>query len=677
MSAALVIVDLQNDFLQSASLEPSSGVVVDRAAHLLKRCRAAALPVIHVRTTVRRDADARMPHWRQADTWRCVEGSEGHEIPEPLRPRSSEDVIDKTFFSGFTNERLEARLRELGVDTVILAGVHLHGCVRTTALDAYQQGFGVWIAEDAVASDDPHHAAQTRRYLETRAIRFLSVDRVLSSLTGAEEQDKSPMLPAAVSDAARREVAGPTWVTHVSPVGGNALWRVPIGGTREVDEAVRAAKRAWNSWRESPAATRRRLLERLADNVAAHGDAFANRMAIEIGKPVTHGRAEIEFGVALLRAAARQADLLDREQPSEGAEIRRRPLGVVAVVTPWNNPLAIPLGKIGPALAYGNAVVWKPAIPGASVALQVMDLLADADAPPGLVNLVCGSRSTAESLMAHAEIDAVTLTGSSAAGHAGQVVCAERRIPYQAELGGNNAAIVWADCDLERAARRIAEGAFGCAGQRCTANRRVIVDAGCHDAFLRVLESAVSDLVWGDPLDPATTVGPLVSVAARDRTAGYVDRARATGLKVIFPHDSAERSSRLSGAGAFYPPTIVCCDDPSQEIVQEETFAPIAVIQRAADWEAALRLCNGVRQGLVASLFSDSAERRESFLREVRAGVLKIDQATAAVGPDAPFGGWKASGVGPPEHGSGDREFYTRIQTVYGHGPRRGVRRGP
>jgi acyl-CoA reductase-like NAD-dependent aldehyde dehydrogenase/nicotinamidase-related amidase len=668
MRAALVLVDLQNDFLCGANLEPSCGEVVERAAQLLQGCRAAAVPVIHVRTTVRRDADARMPHWRQAGTWRCVEGTAGHEIPEPLRPQSSEDVIDKTFFSGYTNDRLEARLRELEVDTVILAGVHLHGCIRTTALDAYQRGFGVWIAEDAVASDDPLHAAQTRRYLEARATRFCSVDCVLAHLNGVAGEDTSPLLPATVSDAGRQEFVGATRVPHNSPADGKALWRVPIGGSRQVDETVGAAKRAWREWRETPSATRQRLLERLADNVAADGDALANRMAVEIGKPVTYARAEIVLGVALLRAAARQADSPDRERSAGGIEVHRRPLGVVAVVTPWNNPLAIPLGKIGPALLYGNSVVWKPAIPGTSVALRVMDLLADADSPPGLVNLVCGSRSTAELLLAHAEIDAATLTGSSAAGHAGQAICAERRIPFQAELGGNNAAIVWGDCDLERAARRIAEGAFGCAGQRCTANRRVIVDARCHDAFLNDFVSAVSDLVWGAPLDPATTVGPLVSEAARDRTARCVDRARAAGSQVIVPHGSNKRRSKLSETGAYYPPTIVCCDDPSQEIVQEETFAPIVVIQRAADWEEALRLCDGVRQGLVASLFSDSAKRRASFLREVRAGILKIDQATAGAGPDAPFGGWKASGVGPPEHGSGDREFYTRLQTVYGDG---------
>jgi len=220
-----------------------------------------------------------------------------------------------------------------------------------------------------------------------------------------------------------------------------------------------------------------------------------------------------------------------------------------------------------------------------------------------------------------------------------------RHIPIQAELGGNNAAIVWSDYDLKRASVQIAEGAFGFAGQRCTANRRVIVDVNCYEKFLKNIESATAALVWGDPINPKTQIGPLISIGCaqpRGRIGGPVLDGNA---KVIITHHSI-KSPRVDGP--YFPPTIVCCDDPTQEIVQEETFGPVLVVQQANDWEHAIRLCNGVRQGLVAALFSRSKKRQAEFLEEAQAGILKINSATADANAEAPFGGWKGSGIGHP-----------------------------
>lgn len=619
MKPVLLLLDMQNDYLRSPGLEPPAGRIVANAAALLASCRRSGVPVVHVWTTVSRDDDRRMPHWRRAGRWLCVGGTEGHATAVPLRPEPSERVIHKTFFSAFAGGELESALGSLGCDTIWIAGVHLHGCVRSTVLDAYQLGFEVWVAEDAVGSDDPLHAAISRRYLEERAARFLPVASFFAD-------------PEPLADA-----AGPI-----------------------VSSATRASHQAWMGWRERSPVERSGFLSKLGALLEEEKDSFVRQMAEEIGKPVRYARPEMERALALLRGAIRRADRPLEEGCGPSCRVRRRPLGVVAAVTPWNNPVAIPLGKIAPALLYGNTVVWKPAVEAGAIATRLFDLMQAAGFPDGVVTMVEGGRSSGRALMSDALVDAVSFTGSIGAGYDAQEICARRHVPLQAELGGNNAAIVWSDCDLRHAAWRIAEGAFGFAGQRCTANRRVVVERSCYGRFLGELEQAVEALHWGDPAQQATQVGPLVSAAARDRVAALVSRALPAADRVFTTHKPPP-----SGCGAYFPPTVICCQDPSHELVLEETFGPVLVVERACDWEEAIRLCNGVAQGLVAALFSESPQRHESFLREVRAGIVKLNTDTAGADAEAPFGGWKASGIGPPEHGDASREFYTRTQVVY------------
>lgn len=637
MTAALLLIDLQEDFLGASGLAPARGEVVARAAWLLEQARTARVPVVHVRTTVHRDAepDQRMSHWRRDGVWCCVAGTPGHEAPAVLRPAPGEHVVHKTHFSAFADGTLAAWLLARGIDEVWIAGVHTHACVRASALDADRLGFAVKIASDAVASDQPLHADETRRYLTRRSAAFVPSASLLAGHgdTGPEDADE---------DRAVLE--------------------------RAAAAAAESARDARPAWRSRDVSARLGIADRIAEYVAREREPLARRMAVEIGKPIADARLEVDFALALIRAAReRAAALLASEDPRPGASgvERRRPLGTVAVVTPWNVPLAIPLGKIVPALLYGNTVVWKPAPAGSGVADVVLRLLHEAGVPMHAVSLLCGDHATAEALLSHPAIDAVSITGSSAVGTCAQAICAARRIPLQAELGGNNAAIVWSDCDLDDAAAKIAAGAFGSAGQRCTANRRAVVDARVKDDFVARLVAATDALVWGDPLDPATRIGPLVSRAACERVAGVVERALASGARVLAAPSHAARAVELAAAGAYLPPRIVLCDDSRAEIVQEETFGPVLVVQTASSFDQALGLLNGVAQGLVAALFSDSAEHRARFLDEAHAGILKIGSATAGVGAGTPFGGWKASGVGPAEHGSGDPEFYTRPQAVY------------
>jgi acyl-CoA reductase-like NAD-dependent aldehyde dehydrogenase len=240
-------------------------------------------------------------------------------------------------------------------------------------------------------------------------------------------------------------------------------------------------------------------------------------------------------------------------------------------------------------------------------------------------------------------------------------------LPLQAELNGNNAAIVWEDADLAQAAKQVAWGAFGFAGQRCTANRRVIVSRALFSALLKELKAAGDQLVWGDPLDPATDIGPVITATKRDQTTQLLNLARLDqdvhAIELL--HATRAREPWVS-TGAYSQPAILCCDRPDHPLIQEETMSPLLVVQRAENFDHALALCNGTRYGLAAALFSNTRELQEKFLQEATAGILKINTSTAGADISLPFGGWKASGLGPPEHGEADRLFYTRIQSVYG-----------
>jgi alpha-ketoglutaric semialdehyde dehydrogenase len=627
VSPLLILVDLQRDYLAAPGLEPPAPAVVRQATRVLDGCRAAGLDIVHVWTTVRREPDQRMPHWKRDGRWICVEGTPGHAPPPGLEPEPGEAIVHKTHFNPFTGTELEDEIRERGADRVVVCGLHLHACVRETVIGAYERGLEVWVADEATGSDDPVHAAITRRYLERRAARFLSTDDLLAA-------------PA----------------PSATPKG--ATSRVDVG------EIARAAAAAQPDWALRASESRLEVLARVATALEDQADELAELMAEEIGKPVRFGAPEVHRTGEMLGAVAAHAEGLASDE-LHAAAVHRRPVGAIAIVTPWNNPVYIPLGKIAPALAYGNAVLWKPAPAAQPIAERVASLLRGAGLPADLLGIVPGARAEAEALMADPSIDAVSITGSTAAGYSAQEACARRRIPLQAELGGNNAALVWSDADLELAAKEIADGAFAQAGQRCTANRRVVVHTSCADRLLDLLRERTAELAWGDPHDPEVSIGPIVDERAHARIAAAVDAAAADAAGIEVPHGSQVPSNGAPPA-AWYPATLIRCEDPGAEIVQEETFGPVLVVQRATDWDQAMSLVSGVSQGLAAAVFTSSPDLAQRFQREAATGIVKVNRSTADAEVDVPFGGWKASGIGPPEHGSFDRDFYTRPQVVYG-----------
>lgn len=648
MKSALVLVDLQGDYLASQGMEPAASQLIARATALLEGCRRRRVPIIHVWTTIHRDDDRRLPHWKQDDRWLCVAGSDGHQPPSQLRALDGETIVHKAGFNAFAGGQLDSAMRHFNCDTVILAGVHLHACVRTAAVECLERGLQVFIVEDAVASNDPVHAAATRRWLAERCVQFDSVSAILARLDGSETSA----------------------LIHRSPrVTERILFEVPVAGAREVEEASAAAHERLARWQQTRLTFRQQLLANVAPGLGAYAPDLARQMAIEIGKPLSHGMEEVRRAADNVRDVIRRASGFQFRTREPAGLVCHEPLGVVALISPWNNPVAIPVGKIVPALLYGNTVVWKPAPAATEIARVILRLLHEAGVPTGLVNLLPGDHTTAQRLAASENVQAVTLTGSVHAGYAIQEICARRAVPLQAELGGNNAAIVWDDADLPSAAVQIAQAAFGFAGQRCTANRRVIVLATRFEDCFRELKAASEKLAWGDPVESSTDIGPVISAGKQAEHDAVVAQAQENGATHRVEWLRASHAKEAwAKRGAYAQPAIACCDQPNHALVQEETMSPLLVVQRADDFEHALTLCNGVRHGLAAALFSDSSEIQKRFLAEAQAGILKLNLATAGTDASLPFGGWKASGIGPPEHGEGDRLFYTRMQAVYGAG---------
>ncbi|MGA3266473.1 MAG: aldehyde dehydrogenase family protein [Verrucomicrobiota bacterium] len=646
MKAALLLVDLQRDHLDTLRPHGSADGLVRRAAALLEGCRERHLPAIHVWTTHRPGEDRRLPHWKEAKRWLCVAGTAGHEPPEALQPQAGEIIVHKTGFNAFRDGTLEAALRRLKCDAVILAGIHLHTCVRSAAAESLERGLKVFIADDATGSNDPLHAAAVHRWLADRCVQFEPVSALLARLNG---QAHRPLV-------------------HRSPRETNkVLFEVPIAGSGEVAAAAAATHEAWLKWRRSPPTTRWQLLDKVAKQLDAAAPNLARQMALQIGKPLSHGLEEVHRAAANVRDVIRRAKAFEIQTRGAAGTVRHQPLGVVALISPWNNPVAIPLGKIAPALAYGNTVAWKPAPAATNISRALLQVLRRAGTPAGAVLLVTGDHRTAQKLAADPCVRAVTITSSAPAGFAIQEICARRFVPLQAELSGNNAAIVWDGADWPDAARQIAWAAFGFAGQRCTANRRVIVPKRRFEKFWRELNSAAEKLVWADPLEATTDIGPVIHTGKRDEHMALVQAAEHSGTahRVEWLLKGHARLPWVK-AGAYAQPVMAGCDQAEQSLIQEETMSPLLVVQRADDFDHALALCNGVRHGLAAALFSHSSKLQQKFLAEAEAGILKLNSATAGVDVTLPFGGWKASGVGPPEHGEADRLFYTRMQAVYG-----------
>jgi len=446
-----------------------------------------------------------------------------------------------------------------------------------------------------------------------------------------------------------------------------AVAEVRLADAAGAERAVQAARAAFPAWRATPAPARGEVLRRAADLLEARAAEVGREFAREEGKTLGEAVGETRRAVGILRYFAGQTLEPDGETYPSASPLtllyaRREPVGVVLAITPWNFPIAIPAWKIAPALAYGNTVVWKPAELTPLTSVRLLEALREAGLPDGVLNLVLGrGADVGDALTGHPEVDAVTFTGSNSVGRAIQRRVVERGAKVQLEMGGKNPAVVLADADLDLATQQVARGAFLSAGQKCTATSRVVVDRSIMEPFAERLAEVARSWKLGDPLDPETQVGPVVSGAAMESILGYLERGHAEGGRFLAGGGRAERL----GDGYFVEPTVVAGLDAASTLVREEIFGPVAALLPADGFEDALAQANDTVYGLSASLFTRDLGAALRFAQEVRAGVVKINQESAGLELHVPFGGMKESSSGSREQGKVAREFFTQWKTVY------------
>ncbi len=442
-----------------------------------------------------------------------------------------------------------------------------------------------------------------------------------------------------------------------------------LSGGEDVAEAVASAKAAFDPWRRTPAPRRGDVLFRAQALLLARKEEIARALTREEGKTLREARGEVQKAANVLEFIAGEGRRLNGETvpselPSTFCYTLREPLGVVGVVTPWNFPVAIPVWKMAPALLCGNTVVFKPASFTPVTARMIVEVFAEAGVPAGALNMVVGpGGAVGDAIVGHPDVRAVSFTGSNEVGCRlyGDASRLLKRV--QCEMGGKNPVVVSADADLDLAAAGTAEGAFGSTGQRCTATSRAIVELSVLGAFTeRVVERARS-LVVGDGMDEKTHVGPSVDDKQLETVLGYVAIGKKEGAEVLCGGGRA--AGGALARGSFVEPTVFAGVRPQMRIAQEEIFGPVLSILAVPDFEEAMRVANGVRYGLTASIYTREVERVQRFVSEIETGIVHVNSATIGGEAQLPFGGSKATGIGPREQGRTAIDFYTEVKTVY------------
>lgn len=455
--------------------------------------------------------------------------------------------------------------------------------------------------------------------------------------------------------------------TLLNPANNTPLASVAMGGKEDARHAMEEAERAFRSsgWATDDGTKRSRALGKLAQLLEAQAEEFADLETRNMGKPSREAKGDISFTVRTIEYVAGVADKIEGETiPVPGARFDytlREPLGVTVHIAPWNYPLLLAIRSVAPALAAGNAVVLKPASLTPLTALKFAQLAQKAGVPDGILNVVVGGGAeVGEALITDARCRSVSFTGSLEVGQRIAELASRRIIPTTLELGGKSPVIVLPDADLDRAAKGIAFGIFGNAGQMCWAGSRVVAARSVHDELVQKVRKIAEALRLGPGWEKDVEMGPLVSKDQQERVLGFVADARTEGGKVVTGGD-APTDGALS-KGNFARPTIVTDVAPRSRLFQEEVFGPVLAVTAFDQLDEAVALANDSRYGLFAAVWTKDLVSAHTLARQLEAGMVAINEAPSTF-PQTPFGGYKESGIGF-EQGHRVVDLYTRRKNV-------------
>ncbi len=431
----------------------------------------------------------------------------------------------------------------------------------------------------------------------------------------------------------------------IEPATGEPLARVAVAGEADVDRAVTAAQSALaGDWGKTPPTERSRLLHALADAIQSNRKELAELEARNVGKAISSVKAELAQAVENFRFyGSAIGSIAGRSNPIGGSLLfysLKEPVGVAGQIVPWNYPLMMTTWKLAPALAAGCTVVLKPDSATPLTALRMAELAAEVGFPPGAINVVPGPGPTVGAhLVRHPGVDKIAFTGSTATGAEIMRLASDSIKRLTLELGGKSPNIVFADANLDDAIPSSVWSIYYSAGQSCEARSRVLVEARLYDDFVDRFSEAAKRLTVGDPLEPETQVGSLISGEHRDKVHGFVEQGREEGAEVV------TGGASLDGKGAFYPPTVLAKVDNRMTVAQEEIFGPVVTVIPFEDEKDAVRIANDVRYGLMATVWTGDPARGHRLARRIKAGTVGINMPYTAF-PGIPFGGYKQSGFG-------------------------------
>jgi alpha-ketoglutaric semialdehyde dehydrogenase len=461
---------------------------------------------------------------------------------------------------------------------------------------------------------------------------------------------------------------GSAWTANRNPSDlSDVIGEYAQADAQQTNTAVAAAKRAFETWSVGSIQDRANILDKVGSDILARKDELGRLLAREEGKTLPEGIGETVRAGHIFKFFAGEALRLYGEKvpsvrPGVDVEITREPIGVVGLITPWNFPIAIPAWKIAPALAYGNTVVFKPAQWTPGCAWVLAEILAAAGIPSGVFNLVMGSGSVVgDTLVNHADIAALSFTGSMETGRSIARKAIGRMAKFQLEMGSKNPLVVLDDADLPTAVNVAVQGAYFSTGQRCTASSRLIVTEGIHDRFVSAITERLSTLRVDNALTPGTEIGPVVEQPQLDTDLEYIGVGRQEGARLAI---GGERVTRATD-GYYMSPALFVDATNAMRISREEIFGPVACVIRAKNYDEALAIANDTDTGLSSGIVTSSLKHASHFKRHAQAGMVMVNLPTAGVDYHVPFGGRKGSSYGPREQGRYAAEFYTTVKTTY------------